>query len=80
MAVQVGELVRLMVDQHDDAVFGAKQGFKTCLSVICIHDARIRFFIERFHFFVFYDLLTKNIADVIKPTNALFLCSLILSG
>ena len=26
MAVQIGELVRLMVDQHDDAVFRAKQG------------------------------------------------------
>ncbi len=31
MAVQVGELVGLVVDQHEDAVFGAQQGVETGL-------------------------------------------------
>src|SRR5467141_513057 len=31
VAVQIGELVRLMVDQHEDAVFGAKQGVEASL-------------------------------------------------
>src|SRR5258706_3097912 len=67
VAVQVGELVRLMVDQHEDAVFGAKQGFETGLSVVCIHNSNL---------FVFHDPTAENTADAVRLPNALFLSSL----